>query len=211
MKVAFVERLNEIENQGEFSEVVTIFRRYIEKFVNRSLLHRFKFNLHDGILKDIDFSAMVGNMFRKKGKVESFKNEKNIFVFLKELNMKQSINMAEARKYYTRQIPRVKELIEQEEDISIIPGINSIYSALGIETPEMTKMFENRMEKIYEKRRQETNDFNLYDVLQITNTWAVTGRSNPALKFNNAEQMTDIILANNKTIQFFHSLLTVNL
>lgn len=40
--------------------------------------------------------------------------------------------MSEAKKYYTKQIPVIKELLAQEKDISIIPAFNSIFTSLGI-------------------------------------------------------------------------------
>ena len=49
--------------------------------------------------------------------------------------------MVEVKKYYKKQIPTLKDLIDKEEEISLIPAMHAIYTALGIDTPDVTKIF----------------------------------------------------------------------
>lgn len=74
LKVTLTTRLEELELEPDFSDIVIIFRKYIEKFVNRSLLHRFKFNLNDVLLKDTDFGSILSDMYTRKGHIKSIKD-----------------------------------------------------------------------------------------------------------------------------------------
>lgn len=64
---------------------------------------------------------------------------------------------------------------------------------------------------MYDEAKKEGRYFGLYDVLQLAGSWANTGRFNGQLRIHNIAEISDAILATNKTIQFFYSLITVGL
>ena len=74
MKTSLTTRIKEMEEKPEFGDIILLFKRYIEKYVNRSLLHRFKFNLNDVNLKEMDFSNIMDTMYKKRGDMKTIKD-----------------------------------------------------------------------------------------------------------------------------------------